>query len=139
MCKRVEFFDGIARALNGHVTALFLTNERAFRGSRAEKSRNLLQGLPRRVPGVALRTPYLIVQLLIKFDIQNIQKSCHRIFCVWVTFSVESRDSRNVLHMPRLRRAFLENQSNFKTYSLSLYICYVTKVMLSSSFSPCRH
>jgi hypothetical protein len=36
------FFDGVARAIDGHVTVLFLTNESAFRRSRAEKSRNLL-------------------------------------------------------------------------------------------------
>ena len=41
--ERVDFFnDRVARALDGHATVLFLTNESRFRGSRAEKLRNLL-------------------------------------------------------------------------------------------------
>jgi hypothetical protein len=38
-----NFLDGVARALDSHVTLDFLTNESCFRGSRVTKSRHLLR------------------------------------------------------------------------------------------------
>jgi hypothetical protein len=55
---------GVARALDGHVTVDFLTNESPLSRSRVAMPRNLLYE-----SGVALRAPHLIVQFLIKFDI----------------------------------------------------------------------